>query len=308
MAHALEGGEHFSERAAALGERGAQLVLVGKQPLQATLSLIDVALELGHLLAGVDQRPGEGRLILVKRIDLAAKLVLRSLVSAMSRVTASSSVRCGSVGRTVMASGERQPGHKSVAASRLTARRRINRDDRGGRRGLSRPVKLLGKHHPDELMRPRHFAKSEAKLRLFEKRRTMAIGAADGEDDVARTAIRQRAMRLAKAGPVRSAETRQGDEVATTIWPLGRTLSRLTGRQDSAGLPIALPRWRDGGSSDVVFAIGGADGHGAPLLEKAELRLAFGEMTWPHQLVRVMLAEQLYRAVTILSGHPYHRD
>jgi len=54
MAHALEGGERFSERAAALGERGAQLVLVGKQPLQATLSLIDVALELGHLLAGVD--------------------------------------------------------------------------------------------------------------------------------------------------------------------------------------------------------------------------------------------------------------
>ena len=60
--------------------------------------------------------------------------------------------------------------------------------------------------------------------------------------------------------------------------------------------------------SDLTLAIGGADGHGAALLEKASLSLAFGPMTWPHQLVRVMLAEQLYRAVTILSGHPYHRD
>ncbi|MCR4281428.1 MAG: 23S rRNA (pseudouridine(1915)-N(3))-methyltransferase RlmH, partial [Bauldia sp.] len=48
--------------------------------------------------------------------------------------------------------------------------------------------------------------------------------------------------------------------------------------------------------------------HGAALIDKAALRLAFGAMTWPHQLVRLMLAEQCYRAVTILSGHPYHRD
>jgi 23S rRNA (pseudouridine1915-N3)-methyltransferase len=69
-----------------------------------------------------------------------------------------------------------------------------------------------------------------------------------------------------------------------------------------------LARWRDTGTSDLTLAIGSADGHGAALLEKASLSLAFGPMTWPHQLVRVMLAEQLYRAVTILSGHPYHRD
>ena len=50
------------------------------------------------------------------------------------------------------------------------------------------------------------------------------------------------------------------------------------------------------------------DGRGPALLARADLRLAFGAMTWPHQLVRLMLAEQLYRAVTILSGHPYHRD
>jgi 23S rRNA (pseudouridine1915-N3)-methyltransferase len=69
-----------------------------------------------------------------------------------------------------------------------------------------------------------------------------------------------------------------------------------------------IAAWRDAGDANVAFVIGGADGLGAAILEKARIRLAFGAMTWPHQLVRVMLAEQLYRAVTILSGHPYHRD
>jgi 23S rRNA (pseudouridine1915-N3)-methyltransferase len=56
-----------------------------------------------------------------------------------------------------------------------------------------------------------------------------------------------------------------------------------------------------------VFVIGGDDGLAPSLRDKATLRLAFGAATWPHQLVRVMLLEQLYRAMTILSGHPYHR-
>jgi len=63
----------------------------------------------------------------------------------------------------------------------------------------------------------------------------------------------------------------------------------------------------DRGLGDLAFAIGGADGHGAELLDRADDRLRLGVMTWPHQLVRIMLAEQIYRAVTILSGHPYHR-
>jgi 23S rRNA (pseudouridine1915-N3)-methyltransferase len=63
----------------------------------------------------------------------------------------------------------------------------------------------------------------------------------------------------------------------------------------------------DGGTSDLVFAIGGPDGHGPALRARADLMLAFGAMTWPHQIVRVLLAEQIYRATTILSGHPYHR-
>lgn len=68
-----------------------------------------------------------------------------------------------------------------------------------------------------------------------------------------------------------------------------------------------LARWRDGGTAEVAFLVGGADGLDPGLLRRAELRLAFGAMTWPHRLVRAMLAEQLYRAVAILAGHPYHR-
>lgn len=64
---------------------------------------------------------------------------------------------------------------------------------------------------------------------------------------------------------------------------------------------------RDRGLSDLVFAIGGPDGHGPQLLTRADRTIAFGAMTWPHQVIRVLLAEQIYRATTILSGHPYHR-
>ncbi|TYC49330.1 23S rRNA (pseudouridine(1915)-N(3))-methyltransferase RlmH [Rhodobacterales bacterium] len=68
-----------------------------------------------------------------------------------------------------------------------------------------------------------------------------------------------------------------------------------------------LEDWKDEGVPDVVFAIGGADGHGRSLLDRADLKLALGAMTWPHQIARILLAEQIYRAMTIQSGHPYHR-
>ncbi len=61
-------------------------------------------------------------------------------------------------------------------------------------------------------------------------------------------------------------------------------------------------------AADAAFLIGGADGHGAAVKARASRMISFGAATWPHMLVRVMLAEQLYRAVTILSGHPYHRS
>jgi 23S rRNA (pseudouridine1915-N3)-methyltransferase len=75
----------------------------------------------------------------------------------------------------------------------------------------------------------------------------------------------------------------------------------------SIGLASQLARWRDEGRPAAVFVIGGDDGLAPSLRDKATLRLAFGAATWPHQLVRIMLLEQVYRAVSILSGHPYHR-
>ena len=64
---------------------------------------------------------------------------------------------------------------------------------------------------------------------------------------------------------------------------------------------------RDGGTARLAIAIGGPDGHDEALRAKAQDRIAFGAATWPHQLVRILLAEQLYRAATILANHPYHR-
>jgi len=76
---------------------------------------------------------------------------------------------------------------------------------------------------------------------------------------------------------------------------------------DSAALAALLAQWRGNDRPAAVFVIGGPDGLGPSLHEKADVKLAFGAATWPHQLVRVMLLEQLYRAATILTGHPYHR-
>ena len=76
---------------------------------------------------------------------------------------------------------------------------------------------------------------------------------------------------------------------------------------DSAGFAQHLGRWRDEGIATTIFTIGGADGLSPDLQRRARLRIAFGSATWPHQMVRVMLFEQIYRAATILAGHPYHR-
>jgi len=76
---------------------------------------------------------------------------------------------------------------------------------------------------------------------------------------------------------------------------------------DSAAFAKRLGRWRDDGRQDAVFIIGGDDGLMPSLREKATLTLALGAATWPHQLARVMLMEQLYRGLSILAGHPYHR-
>jgi len=76
----------------------------------------------------------------------------------------------------------------------------------------------------------------------------------------------------------------------------------------SSAFAALLGRWRDDGVREVRFLIGAADGHDAALRGGADLLLAFGAATWPHMLARAMLAEQLWRATSILAGHPYHRD
>ena len=76
---------------------------------------------------------------------------------------------------------------------------------------------------------------------------------------------------------------------------------------DSEALAARVGEWRSDNRTAAVFIIGGPDGLAETLSGQADLRLAFGAATWPHQLVRAMLLEQLYRVTTILSGHPYHR-
>jgi 23S rRNA (pseudouridine1915-N3)-methyltransferase len=94
------------------------------------------------------------------------------------------------------------------------------------------------------------------------------------------------------------------------IIPAGAAVALLDSRGDnldSASLAAQLSAWRGADRPVAVFIIGGADGLAESLRAKAALRISFGAATWPHQLVRVMLLEQIYRAATILTGHPYHR-
>lgn len=111
----------------------------------------------------------------------------------------------------------------------------------------------------------------------------------------------------AQAAPERK---REEAERLRTVLAGGAALFLLDERGknlSSQDFAARLGALRDGGQRQLVIAIGGADGHDAGLRENAALMLSFGVLTWPHQLVRIMLAEQLYRATTILSGHPYHR-
>ena len=92
--------------------------------------------------------------------------------------------------------------------------------------------------------------------------------------------------------------------------PEGAALCILDERGKTLSSPEfaqVLASWRDAGRQDAAFVIGGADGVDPGLRTRADLVVSFGRMVWPHMLVRVMLAEQLYRAATILAGSPYHR-
>ena len=96
-----------------------------------------------------------------------------------------------------------------------------------------------------------------------------------------------------------------------TLIPDGAAVVVLDERGENLGTAQFAERlrgWRDGAREACVVLIGGPDGLAPNLHEKADLHLAFGALTWPHQLVRIMLLEQIYRAATILAGHPYHRE
>jgi 23S rRNA (pseudouridine1915-N3)-methyltransferase len=108
------------------------------------------------------------------------------------------------------------------------------------------------------------------------------------------------------------AERRRREGVAlTALRPAGVPLIALDARGKalpSRGFAELLGQWRDDGLGEIVFVIGGAEGLSPEVRAAAERVISLGPATWPHLLVRVLLAEQLFRAQCILTGHPYHRD
>lgn len=100
-----------------------------------------------------------------------------------------------------------------------------------------------------------------------------------------------------------------GGAIPPPLTPARDVLLDERGRQLTSGeFATLLGRWRDDGVREARFLIGAADGHGEQLRGSADLLIAFGAMTWPHLMARAMLAEQLWRATSILAGHPYHRE
>ena len=101
----------------------------------------------------------------------------------------------------------------------------------------------------------------------------------------------------------------QGGTIPPPLAPAREVLLDERGKQlSSEQFAALLGRWRDDGVREARFLIGAADGHGDAARGQADLLLGFGPMTWPHLMVRAMLAEQLWRATAILAGHPYHRS
>lgn len=146
---------------------------------------------------------------------------------------------------------------------------------------------------------------AEAELAARYEKRVLQAGRRSGLRDIEIVEIRE--SRAAEAGKRMIEES---IAIASLI-PDGAMTVILDERGESIGSAAFaenLGRWRDNGTPAVAFVIGGPDGIAPSLRDKAKLKLAFGAATWPHQLVRIMLLEQIYRAITIMSGHPYHRE
>jgi len=132
---------------------------------------------------------------------------------------------------------------------------------------------------------------------------------AAGGRQVGLTAFEMREIDESRA---RRPEERKSEEAVALLGlpPAGAKLICLDERGkglDSEAFAARIGGWRDAGAPACAVVIGGPDGLDASVRDRADLLLAFGAMTWPHQLVRALAAEQLFRAMTILAGHPYHR-
>lgn len=131
--------------------------------------------------------------------------------------------------------------------------------------------------------------------------RGTATGRAVGLGPCLETEIDNRALKTAGEESRALAASLESGARLVLLDERGKALS-------SRQLASQIERWRDEGCREAVFCIGGADGHDRSQFPKPDLMLSFGPAVFPHKLVRVMLAEQLYRAVSILAGTPYHRD
>lgn len=134
--------------------------------------------------------------------------------------------------------------------------------------------------------------------------RCVALGRGLGLSGPAMSEIAESAARRPedrKAEEARAIRARVAEGAALVLCDEGGTLP------DSAAFASRIGAWRDSGKPALALVIGGADGLAPDLRAEADLVIAFGRMTIPHQLVRVLVLEQVYRAATILAGHPYHR-
>jgi 23S rRNA (pseudouridine1915-N3)-methyltransferase len=144
----------------------------------------------------------------------------------------------------------------------------------------------------------------ERELAAAYRKRAEQVGRAFGLRDIEIVEIRE-----SRAADAERRRTEESIAIANVIPDRAVVviLDQRGSALDSAALAATLREWRAEDRPAACFIIGGADGLAPSLTGQAKLKLAFGAATWPHQLVRVMLLEQLYRAGTILAGHPYHR-
>ena len=145
---------------------------------------------------------------------------------------------------------------------------------------------------------------AESELAERYRKRASQSGRSLGWRDVEIVEIRE-----SRAAELEKRRTEESIAIATMI-PDDSITVILDERGENLGslaLAEKIKGWRAAGNKALVFVIGGADGLADSVRDAAKLKLSFGLATWPHQLVRIMLLEQIYRTATILSGHPYHR-